>query len=628
MNEDRPARGLFNVGVNPEEIWCLGKTIGKGAFGFVHVATSIENEKKQAAVKLISVDDPDDVETIRKEVKILTSCNHQNIVAFDNTYLNGETLWLVMEYCGGGSVADLLRFRALKENEIAFVLFETLKGLNHLHLQNIIHRDLKSANLLLTDQGIVKVADFGVSKILLNGSIKTKTFVGTPHWMAPEIIQGKEYDSRCDMWSVGIVGIELAEQHPPKYEINMHGVLAAIPKAPAPKLQHSADWSQNFIQMLSVLLVKDPNERPTAQISLEFPFFREEKKLSSGHQMLISFIQYVSDAKKRGKLPPKPRRRAVRQGGFTFSSTNSSSINTDETTDTISEENNNILGEWDTTVKTKGAIHCSGTNNSSRMRGMYQSSSSKYGGYTQSSLFPSSLLSHSTRTLQSLRSTHSSWSSLSDSRKENQMQQRNHNELERTSAYSDDSMVTDPFAKRNELSRTLDHKSGLGLRPLGGILEETVEEVEDEGEDNIDEHVDGMIDEAKEVVKKEEVVVVIDDEEVVAKEGKWEGEQKQKENVIDNHEEMWDRIVLQRVSLGFSKSYGASNINFDDNDERGCVRDDVASINEMGPTNNTNVLVEEKMEGKEHDDVVFMRELLKKCEIPAADVDGTLINLL
>ena len=138
--------------------------------------------------------------------------------------------------------------------------------------------------------------------------------------------------------------------------------------------------------------LNNPNERPTAQISLEFPFFREEKKLSSGHQMLISFIQYVSDAKKRGKLPPKPRRRAVRQGGFTFSSTNSSSINTDETTDTISEENNNILGEWDTTVKTKGAIHCSGTNNSSRMRGMYQSSSSKYGGYTQSSLFPSSLL--------------------------------------------------------------------------------------------------------------------------------------------------------------------------------------------------------------------------------------------
>ena len=176
MNDNRPARGLFQM-VDPTALWTLGKTIGKGAFGYVHLATSVQDPKKQAAVKLLSIDEPEEVATIKKEVQILRACNHPNVVTFFNTYISGETMWLVMEYCGGGCVSDLLRFRPLKENEISVVLCQSLHGLSHLHEKNIIHRDFKSANLLLTRNGNIKVADFGVSKILENGSFKTKTFV-------------------------------------------------------------------------------------------------------------------------------------------------------------------------------------------------------------------------------------------------------------------------------------------------------------------------------------------------------------------------------------------------------------------------------------------------------------------
>ena len=193
-----------------------------------------------------------------------------NVVTFFASYRSLDmSMWIVMEYCGGGAVADLLKYRALDEDEAAYVLRETLRGLHHLHEQckkHIIHRDLKSANLLLTTAGDVKVADFGVSKILdiAIAGRKTRSFVGTPHWMAPEVIMGKPYDARCDIWSVGIVGIEMAEQHPPKFNVNMHGVLAAIPKLPAPTLCSPQDHSTLFCNFLNHVLVKEPHQRPTA----------------------------------------------------------------------------------------------------------------------------------------------------------------------------------------------------------------------------------------------------------------------------------------------------------------------------------------------------------------------------
>ena len=672
MNEDRPARGLFNVGVDPTLIWCLGKTIGKGAFGYVHVAVSILPPQRKAAVKLISVEDPDDVDTIRKEVKILTSCNHPNVVAFDNTYLNGETLWLVMEYCGGGSVADLLRFRQLHENEIAHVLFETLNGLSHLHQQNIIHRDLKSANLLLTKNGKVKVADFGVSKILETGRIKTRTFVGTPHWMAPEIIVGKEYDARCDLWSIGIVGIELAEQHPPKYQINMHGVLAAIPKAPAPKLQNPVQWNPSFIEFVGLLLVKDPANRPTAERALSFDFVMNgnkheaqethdaqktqethdnKQRLKLGQSMLISFIEHVCDAKKNGKLPPKPRRRAVRQGGFTFSSSTTVQTIEDETRDSISDENDKLLGNWDTaTMKTSrgngGTTRTQGGGSGSgRTHG--SSSSSKYGtGYTQSSLLSRA---GSTRTLQSVQSSHSSWSSLSDSKRrimsgqshymyhQPQQQQQQQQPSERTALYSNDALMEDPFAKGNELNRTVDTTAAALLCTLD-IVQETAEEEAEEEEDNVDEKemLDNEEDEnepkkeqpeQKEEQKIEDTGTEIETEQPRTEVEVGAGNAGNARNTAEKEEEdaMWDRIVLQRVSMGFSKEYGASKCQ----DERtlDCIEHIVEERNTLihciTTVSSENI---QTFKEEEHVDVAFMRELLQKCAISIADVKGQLYN--
>ena len=403
--DEEPFQPLFRM-CKPEDIWQISKTVGRGAFGYVHLASRVEPPHEEVAIKVIDcdVDTDNELESIRREVRILRDCNHRNVVTFYASYRSLDmSMWIVMEYCGGGSVSDLLKYKALGEDECAFVLRETLQGLHHLHEEckkHIIHRDMKSANLLLTAEGDVKVADFGVSKILdiAIADRKTSSFVGTPHWMAPEVIMGKKYDARCDIWSVGIVGIEMAEQHPPKFNVNMHGVLAAIPKLPAPRLSHSDEHSEEFCSFLSAVLTKSPQERPSALEALNHALFSGTKtsgnagdarqvpyktvkststmvesvantsRMARGREKLKEFISFVALEKAAGRKPPRPRRRAVRQGGFSKGGSHKISRNGSQWTrtrsrgtgvsksslafasDTVTDENDAILGQWGTTV--------------------------------------------------------------------------------------------------------------------------------------------------------------------------------------------------------------------------------------------------------------------------------------
>jgi serine/threonine protein kinase len=184
-----------------------------------------------------------------------------------------------MEYCGGGSVAEICKVldRGLDEDQISLICREALKGLKYLHKMHKIHRDIKGGNILLTETGQVKLADFGVSAKLSDTFSKRNTFTGTPYWMAPEVILEEMYDGRADIWSLGITAIEMAETNPPNSDVHPMRVLLMIPRNISPKLRAKDRWSPEFHDFLQKCFIRDPNLRPTAEQLLKHPFVSNTK---------------------------------------------------------------------------------------------------------------------------------------------------------------------------------------------------------------------------------------------------------------------------------------------------------------------------------------------------------------
>ncbi|KAM9954379.1 hypothetical protein ACTFIW_003920 [Dictyostelium discoideum] len=265
---------------DPQTIYHIQERLGKGSFGQVFKAVHFANGKV-VAIKIISLDDQEAIKDVRKEISILAECNYPNIVQYFGSYFKDHQLWIVMEYCGGGSVSDLLQvIDTISEDEIALICREALKGLNYLHEFKKIHRDIKGGNILLNDRGEVKLADFGVSAQLFNTFSKRNTFVGTPYWMAPEVIQENKYDGKADVWSLGITAIEMAEGLPPNSNVHPMRVIFMIPREESPALTDKSIWSDRFQDFISKCLTKDPAERPTAKELLNHEFIQTKKPLS------------------------------------------------------------------------------------------------------------------------------------------------------------------------------------------------------------------------------------------------------------------------------------------------------------------------------------------------------------
>uniref|UniRef100_A0A8C5AR34 Mitogen-activated protein kinase kinase kinase kinase 2 n=1 Tax=Gadus morhua TaxID=8049 RepID=A0A8C5AR34_GADMO len=208
--------------------------IRSGSLGFCYVARNIKTSE-MTAIKIVKLDPGDDITAIQQEITMMKECKHKNIVAYFGSYHRNTKLWICMEFCGGGSLQDIYQVTGpLKEKQIAYVCRETLQGLHHLHEAGKMHRDIKGANILLTERGDVKLADFGVAAEISASVAKRKSFIGTPYWMAPEVAAVEKkggYNHLCDIWAVGITAIELAELQPPMFELHPMRALMLMSKS-------------------------------------------------------------------------------------------------------------------------------------------------------------------------------------------------------------------------------------------------------------------------------------------------------------------------------------------------------------------------------------------------------------
>uniref|UniRef100_A0AC11CXE2 TAO kinase 3 n=1 Tax=Ovis aries TaxID=9940 RepID=A0AC11CXE2_SHEEP len=278
---------------DPEELFIGLHEIGHGSFGAVYFATNAHTNEV-VAIKKMSYSGKQAHEKwqdILKEVKFLQQLRHPNTIEYKGCYLKEHTAWLVMEYCLG-SASDLLEVhkKPLQEVEIAAITHGALQGLAYLHSHALIHRDIKAGNILLTEPGQVKLADFGSASM----ASPANSFVGTPYWMAPEVILAMDegqYDGKVDIWSLGITCIEMAERKPPLFNMNAMSALYHIAQNDSPTLQ-SNEWTDPFRRFVDYCLQKMPQERPTSAELLQHDFVRRDRPL----RVLIDLIQRTKDA--------------------------------------------------------------------------------------------------------------------------------------------------------------------------------------------------------------------------------------------------------------------------------------------------------------------------------------------
>ena len=296
--------GTMEPAGRPEDLFELLEQLGKGSYGAVYKARH-RPSGTIVAVKVIplSGEDEEGLEDIRREIAVLQECVHPNVVRYFGSFMGNEYLWIVMEHCGGGSVRDILSAsnRPLREAQIAYLCGETLKGLVYLHSIFKVHRDIKCSNILLTESGGVKLADFGVAAQLTRTMSKRNTFIGTPHWMAPEVIQESRYDGKVDVWALGISAIEMAEIQPPRHDVHPMRVIFMITREPSPRLaSHEARrefegnneaWSAAFHDFINQCLRKETSRRPTATELLPHRFL--QSSAGSG----ASLVPMITQAK-------------------------------------------------------------------------------------------------------------------------------------------------------------------------------------------------------------------------------------------------------------------------------------------------------------------------------------------
>lgn len=286
---------------DPAAVFDKLEVLGEGSYGCVYKALNREDGQIYA-VKVVQFEN--DLSELDKEIKILQECRSPFVTKYNGCYQRENELWIVMEYCGGGSISDLMTIlnTTLTENQIAAVVNSVLQGLDYLHGMHIIHRDIKAGNILLNDKGEIKLADFGVSAQLSNTISKKQTVIGTPYWMAPEVIQESSYNGKADIWSLGITVIEMAEGRPPYAAIHPMRAIFLIPSRPPPTLSKPDFWSDEMNDFLAKCLCKNPDDRWRAKDLLKHPFVRKVKSTAVLAELIDTANEKIAAAGPGGRI--------------------------------------------------------------------------------------------------------------------------------------------------------------------------------------------------------------------------------------------------------------------------------------------------------------------------------------
>ena len=290
---------------DPEKVFKVQDQLGEGASGAVFRAVHRET-KKVVAIKKMQVGVNNITATV-KEIKIMKDLKSPYTLKYYGCYNKEDTIWIIMEYCDGGSLQDIIDAReneevCLTEQQIAQIVAQVLQALEYLHSMKKIHRDIKAGNILLNSQGMAKLADFGISAQQV-GDEKRTTTIGSSYWMAPETLMGGGYDSKADIWSLGITIMEMAEGIPPLIEEQPHKAAFRIVNDPPPKLSAPHVWSKNFVDFVTHCLIKNPEKRPSSSELRKHPFIAE---VGDSHDAIIELINWShKDKKKRVKKKKK-----------------------------------------------------------------------------------------------------------------------------------------------------------------------------------------------------------------------------------------------------------------------------------------------------------------------------------
>lgn len=288
---------LINTSIDPTVLYPDLRKIGEGAAGEVFLATDSQTGRRVAIKKMALT--AQNLKLISTEIQIMKTSKHPNIIEYIDSYIVEKKLWVVMEYMGAGCLTEVLdQFDsgvAMTEAQIAFVCKATLKGLSYAHSMHRIHRDIKSDNILLGSDGSCKIADFGYAAQLTQEKSKRITIVGTPYWMAPELIRGQNYDQKVDIWSLGIMVMEMAEGDPPYMDFPPLRALFLITTKGIPGLKHPEKWSTEFKDFVAQCLEKESENRPTADQLLFHPYIVKYAEIPDSN--LIPVINAARKAK-------------------------------------------------------------------------------------------------------------------------------------------------------------------------------------------------------------------------------------------------------------------------------------------------------------------------------------------
>ena len=259
--------------------------LGEGAGGCVCLAKDKKTEN-MVAIKKIDMNKQEKKCMILMEINVMKGLNHKNLINYIESYLNGDKLSVVMEYLPGGALTDVVTECVMKEGQIAAVCNEALQGLEYLHQHNILHRDIKSDNVLLGMDGCVKLIDFGFCANVKEDQGKRNTLVGTPYWMAPEVIGRKDYGKKIDVWSLGIMALEMKNGKPPYFDIDPMRAMLEIATRGRPKNEDWSKYSNKFSDFVDLCLQINPEDRYSAKQLLDHPFLT----LKTGLHTLIPLI--------------------------------------------------------------------------------------------------------------------------------------------------------------------------------------------------------------------------------------------------------------------------------------------------------------------------------------------------